>query len=251
MDTATDSVIIIQNLKLVHLSKKTRDFLERLNKFNEGDSFSIDELRNLYSNNKSLFFHVLNELSLYGCNFHSKKVNNLFPEDVTDESEILANNTEESFSPFELYKCKLWNLYNSYGFRYKKDFNGVFIDRLAYLTKNKDIKQRLIDIGFEIVVKPHKQDVVDEPSGKEENNEFCAPTYVVAPDFFLRIASFLMSCGSYVYSVLNKAGFYIFKDLLSLNNLECIYNLMENENSYLNGMLPSMMANCLWVPCLT
>lgn len=237
MDITTDNVIITQNLRLVHLSKKTRSFLDDINKYEEGDTFSIDELRKLYSLSKSLFFHVINELSLYGCNFHSKKENSIFPTDITEESELLTNTTDESFSPFDLYKCKLWNLCNSYGFKYKKDLNGVYVDRLIYVTKNKDIKERLIEIGFDIVVNQHKE--TDENANVPNDSVafVCDLKSVVAPDFFIRIVAFLMGCGPYVYGVLNKAGYQTFRDLLSLNNLEKIYDLMEGDNNYLNGKM--------------
>jgi hypothetical protein len=239
MDALIDNVIISQDLKFLHLTKRTMDFLCKLGKFEKGDTFALDELRSLYATNKSLFFHVVNELSLYGCNFHSKKANTLFPPDVSGESEILVNRTDDLFSPFELYRCKLWNLCNSFGIRYKKDMNGIFVERLIYVMKNSDnnIRQRLLDIGFETELFKPEVEEAEEIAEKEPEYNSTELSSVISPDFFVRLVCFIMCGGPYVYSVLNKAGYYKFEDLLHLNSLEKIYDLMDDEHSYLNGKL--------------
>lgn len=236
IDYSEDNVIITQNLGQVHLSILTKNFLYKIGKIKNGDTFPLDELRNLYSNDKSLFFHVLNELSLYGCNFHSKKANTLFPPDITETSEVLYIKTDDLFSPFELDRCKLWNICNSFDIKYKNNLNRMYVDRLIFILKNNEVKQKLIDIGFETkIFMIGNQENKNDEKNREMIVSSTAP--LIIPDFFLKLVSFLMCGGPYVYGLLNKAGFYKFKDLLNISNLEQIYKLFDQNNYYLNGRI--------------
>lgn len=130
----SDVVLLPYNFPLLNPPPFVIQFLKNIDdKLLESSFvFPLDALRNLYKKDKHLFNKIKFFLSLYGCNFHSKKPNSFFPDDVEENEDVICyyGAKEDTFSVSEIAPLGIWNFCGYAGGCKCSYFDGVVIKRL-------------------------------------------------------------------------------------------------------------------------
>ena len=90
-DELSDIVLLPYDFPLLNPPPFVIDFLKSVDErlLDSRFNFPLDALRDLYKKDKYLFSKIKFFLSLYGCNFHSKKPTSFFPNDVNKQEEVI------------------------------------------------------------------------------------------------------------------------------------------------------------------
>lgn len=180
-DELSDIVLLPYDFPLLNPPSFVIEFLkdvdERLleSKF----SFPLDALRNLYKKDKNLFGKIKFFLSLYGCNFHSKKPNSFFPSDVDEQEEVIRyyGTKEDMFSVAEIAPLGIWDFCGYVGGCKCSYFDGVVIKRLKELDSanlDKLLSYPNFASSKESLYVKSDFSVNLEDSDKDKKNEFFA-----------------------------------------------------------------------------
>lgn len=207
-----DRVIINQKLGNLEISEDTVRFFAKNNISLDAFSFELDVLRKLYKENKTLFYHIVNELSLYGCDFHSPKNSSFFPLPVGKAFKKLFTASNEPISTFELNELRLWKLFSEYHKNYKKSLNGICVERLnAFIGERLD-ESDFTKYGFEIV--NNKEETVQIVEDHDIKN-------ILLPRFYVRFIASLWSCDDKLLSLYRDNGILHYRDFLNIQSEEC------------------------------
>ena len=202
-----DRVIINQKLSELCISEETKQFFARCNISLDAFSFDLDYLRTLFKQNKTLFYHVVNELSLYGCDYHSAKNASFFPQPVGISFRKISSNSNEPLGTSEINELRLWKLFSEYHKRDKKSLNGVCIERLNAFVGERLDESDFAKYGFLIV--NNKEESLTNYSSDEIKN-------IWIPKFYLKFISSLWVCDDNLLNVYKNNGLIYYKDFLSL-----------------------------------
>lgn len=105
-DELSDIVLLPYDFPLLNPPPFVIDFLKSVDEriLDSRFNFPLDALRDLYKKDKYLFSKIKFFLSLYGCNFHSKKPTSFFPNDVNKQEEVIHyyGTKEDTFSVAEI-----------------------------------------------------------------------------------------------------------------------------------------------------
>ena len=204
-----DCVVINQRLSCLEVSEDTKLFFSKNNLSLDSFSFDLDLLRNLYKQNKTLFYHVVNELSLYGCDFHSTKNRTFFPSPVGTSFKKILTKSSDTFSTYELNELRLWKLYSEYHKNYKKSLNGICLERLNAFVGERLEMTDFAKFGF---------DIVDNNVETFLCNDNSSVKNIILPVFYIKFISSLWVCSNQLLSLYRDNGIYAYKDFLKLEN---------------------------------
>lgn len=136
-DELSDIVLLPYDFPLLNPPPFVIEFLKRVDErlFDSRFSFPLDALRDLYKKDKYLFNKIKFFLSLYGCNFHSKKLTSFFPNDVNEQEEVIRyyGTKEDTFSVAEIAPLGIWDFCGYASGSKCSYFDGVVIKRLKEL----------------------------------------------------------------------------------------------------------------------
>ena len=155
-----DRVVLNQQFSNIVISDETKSFFVSNGISLDSHYFDMDLLRSLFRENKNLFYHILNELSLYGCDFYSSKNNSFFPEHLGEDFKKIHSSSSEPISTAELNELKLWKLFSEYGKKSKSSLNGISVQRLNEFVGGGINEESLVKCGYEIVDNKIKQSVL-------------------------------------------------------------------------------------------
>lgn len=136
-DELSDIVLLPYDFPLLNPPPFVIDFLKSVDErlLDSRFNFPLDALRDLYKKDKYLFSKIKFFLSLYGCNFHSKKPTSFFPNDVNKQEDVIRyyGTKEDTFSVAEIALLGIWDFCGYAGGCKCSYFDGVVIKRLKEL----------------------------------------------------------------------------------------------------------------------
>ena len=212
-----DRVVLNQQFSNIEISDETKSFFVSNGISLDSHYFDMDLLRSLFRENKNLFYHILNELSLYGCDFYSSKNNSFFPEHLGEDFKKIHSSSSEPISTAELNELKLWKLFSEYGKKSKSSLNGISVQRLNEFVGGGINKDSLVKCGYEIVDNKIKQSVLIEKT----NN-------LIIPKFFAKYVTTLWTCDQHLLDAFRSYGVMAYRDLLNINesNIEKLVTII-------------------------
>lgn len=212
-----DVVVFNQSMESVFVSNKTLNFFNDYSiDYLRNESFPIEKLRLLYKNDKNLFFYVLTELSLIGCDFYSKIPNTIFPSIIGKEYARLVCNDNSSFNPKEVSFLQIDKLFLNFERHTKKSLNGISILRLNQFLKG-DVCSILLKNGFSSAVADdsNKIEISKNNLDSEDIKNICIPK------FYIKFITTFWVCVPELIQAYNELGVVKYRDLLELKSTEC------------------------------
>lgn len=230
-----DVVVFNQKMDGIFISNKMFDFFSNyeINYLNS-DFFPMDKLRCLYKEDKTLFYYIVNELSLIGCDFYSKISNNIFPPIIGKDFSRLSSSDDSKFTAEEVTRFGLEKVFLKYERHTKRSLNGVSIERLNRFLKS-DVCSVLFNNGFS--QRTNTFDIQKEEMENLENIEEIKN--ICVPKFYLKFVTCFWVCSPELIQSYRELGIEKYKELIRLKKEECekyVTTIKKNvSNIYLQG----------------